>query len=187
VWDLHKRQRKAFFFTLRAYTHDSPTAIQGIDHEIADFVQNWVNSDALRRNTVVVIFSDHGNAFIRRAFRNPSEVLQDSGSMLHKTRLAATFDQRNPFMYMLIPPWMKKMYPERVSALGINSRERVTTHIDLYWTLSHLLYFDKPSLASSVGLGQSLFSEVPKNRTCDDMGIPTLYCACKQPVDIDPK
>ncbi len=173
-------QRKVFFFTQTTYTHDTPTLIQEIDHEIADFVQNWVNSDDVRRNTVMVIFSDHGNFFFQK-------LLEDSGARLHKTSLAVTFDQRNPFMYMLIPPWMKTRYPERVNALGINSRERVTTHIDLYWTLNHLLNFNKATLASSVGLGQSLFSVIPKNRTCDDMGIPTLYCACNQPINIGPK
>jgi membrane-anchored protein YejM (alkaline phosphatase superfamily) len=163
-----------------AYTHHLPTAIQKIDHEIVDFIQNWVNSDDVRRNTVLVIFSDHGNCFF-------SSILDDTSSRLFKTSLATTFDQRNPFMYILIPPWMKKKYPERVKSLETNSKERVTTHIDLYWTLSHLLNFDKPTLASSLGIGQSLFAVIPKNRSCEDMGIPTFYCSCKQPVDIDPR
>jgi hypothetical protein len=134
-------------------------------------MRTFVNSPSVRNNTLVIINSDHGNHVI------PSKI--------HASKLAAMFDQKNPMMYLLVPPWVSEKYPDRVESLLVNSRERVTTNIDVHMTISHLMKFSEPTMANKHG--QSLFTTIPKNRTCADAGISVNYCACFGFVQLDPK
>jgi membrane-anchored protein YejM (alkaline phosphatase superfamily) len=146
-----------------AFTHENLTAIQQIDDELHEFMTTWVNSDVVRNTTIVVISSDHGNHIF------PSE--------LHSDHMARRLDQKNPILYLLVPPWMKDKYPERMAALQLNAKTRVTTNIDVYNTLVHLLNFTLPDVRSTYG--QTLFSPIPKTRTCADMGVQVPFCACQ--------
>ena len=166
LWEMHNEQRKAFFFNQMAYTHDSLTDIGLIDLELEEFMRTWLNDLAVRNNTFIVIASDHGNHLIQ--------------SKVHNTSLAARFDQLNPFMYLLLPPWVKQLYPERVKALAVNSKERVTTNLDLHWTIKHIMNFAETEMRGEGG--QSLFTNISKDRTCSDMKITMLYCGCQQPL-----
>ena len=166
---MHSNQRKIFFFNQLAYSHDSDVDIQTIDHEIEDFFRSWLNSPDVRNNTLIIIGSDHGNHMIL--------------SRLHSHYMAKRLDHRNPFLYLLVPPWMKTKYPEKMEALLMNSKERVTTNMDVYLTLTHLLNFSQPDLRSKYG--QTLFTPIPKNRTCADMGIPPIYCGCDEMARLD--
>ena len=162
LWTQHAHQRKAFFYDQMAFTHENLTTIQAIDDEIHEFMSTWVNSDAVRNTTFIVIFSDHGNHVF------PSE--------LHSDHMARRLDQKNPIMYLLVPPWVKQRYPERIASLQLNARERVTTNVDVYTTIVHLLNFTQLGVTSKYG--QSLFSPIPKTRTCTQMGIPVPFCGC---------
>jgi membrane-anchored protein YejM (alkaline phosphatase superfamily) len=157
------------YFRQTAFTHDDPRRLKSIDGEIANFVRLWMNSAEVRNNTLIIIGSDHGHHYI------PSSI--------HSHYIAQKLDHFNPMMYMLVPPWMKAKYPERIRALLTNSKTRVTTNIDLYLTLTHLLNFTQPDLRSKHG--QTLFTVIPKNRTCEDMGIPQIYCGCDNIVQVD--
>lgn len=133
-----------------------------VDQERQHFFRTWLNSTSVRNNTLIVIGADHGNHKFR--------------SKLHSTALAKDLDQKAPLMYLLVPLWMKKMYPERMEALRVNARQKLTTFADLHFTLKHLLNFKKQTLRSPIA--QSLFSPISKNRTCADAAIPSPYCAC---------
>jgi hypothetical protein len=157
------------FFNQLAFTHDSAVQLRRIDDEIAHFFRSWINSPEVRNNTLILIGSDHGNHGIQ--------------SSLHSHHMAKRLDRLNPLMYVLVPPWLKTKYPERIKALLVNSKQRVTTNIDVYLTLTHLLNFRQPELRSPYG--QSLFTVIRKERTCLDMRIPEMFCGCDNMAKLD--
>jgi hypothetical protein len=63
----------------------------------------------------------------------------------------------------------------------VNARERLVTHVDLHMTMSHVLNFGSKQWSGR--FGQSLFNQIPRTRTCADVGIPMVYCGC---VDMTP-
>jgi membrane-anchored protein YejM (alkaline phosphatase superfamily) len=170
LWQLHSKHRKAFFFHQQSFTHDFLTLVQSIDGEIETFMKEWVNNDTVRNTSLVVIMSDHG------CHSHPSQI--------HVNSLAASLDQKNPFVYVLVPPWVKESHPERIAALGVNARERVTTNVDLYHTFVHLLLKSNESDVRN-SRGQTLLNVIPKNRTCEDMGIDQFLCGCRPLVRLD--
>ena len=108
-------------------------------------------------------------------------------SKIHVSKLSGMYDQKNSIMYFLIPPWVKEKYSERIQSLLINSSERVTTNLDVlsHDDFTHLMSFNEPVMRSKHG--QSLFTPIPKNRTCADAGISTNYCTCVAHVQLDTK
>jgi phosphoglycerol transferase MdoB-like AlkP superfamily enzyme len=171
LWRTHREQRKAMFFSQMAYTHDSAVQLRRIDDEILHFFTSWINSAEVRNNTLILIGSDHGNHII------PSSI--------HSHPMAKRLDRLNPMMYLLVPPWIKTKYPERIRALLVNSKQRVTTNIDMYLTLTHLLNFSQPDVRSQYG--QTLFTAIRENRTCMDMNIPERFCGCDNMAELDLK
>src|SRR5690349_21274472 len=84
-------------------------------------------------------------------------------------------------MFIWLPKWFKDDHPDFVESLKVN-RNRLTTTFDIHMTLKHIL-----ELTGRVGIldqssgcakCQSLFREVPWNRSCADAGIEDNYCAC---------
>ena len=147
------------------------TLVQSLDSEVEQFMRNWINKNEVRNNSIILIMSDHGNRPAR----------------LHIKSLVGLFDWKNPFVYMLLPPWIKQKYPERVRALSINAKERVTTNLDLYNTFVHLmLQFEKDDVRNN--RSQTLFNIIPKSRTCAEMGFKDMYlCGCQEVLPLDPR
>jgi hypothetical protein len=137
-------------------------------------MRTWVNSEDVRNNTFVIIMADHGSH-------------TDISNHLQPDALVALLDQKNPFAYLLVPPWVKQKYPERIKALVTNAKERMTTNIDLYHTIVHfLLMFDKKDVRNH--RGQTLFNVITKKRTCADVGIiRTSLCGCREIMSLDPR
>ncbi|CAG7826310.1 unnamed protein product [Allacma fusca] len=78
--------------------------------------------------------------------------------------------------------------------IDINSR-RLSSTFDLYHSMNHILQEFSHLLAIKDSLnrknevvrrkyGQSIFLEIPDNRTCADAGIGDDYCVCSVPVKI---
>jgi membrane-anchored protein YejM (alkaline phosphatase superfamily) len=169
LWRTHREQRKVMFFSQLAFTHDTAMELRRIDNEIEEFFRSWINSVEVRNNTLIIIGSDHGNHII------PSSI--------HSHPMAKRLDRLNSMMYLLVPPWIKTKYPERINALLVNSKQRVTTNIDLYLTLTHLLNFSQSDMRSQYG--QTLFTLIRKDTTCLDMGISEMFCGCSNMVKLD--
>jgi hypothetical protein len=82
---------------------------------------------------VVFFFSDHGIRFGK---------IRDT--------LIGKFEERLPFMHVILPPEMKTTYPEIVENLKSNAK-KLTTNFDVYETLLDLMDFQ---------------AENPPNRYC---------------------
>jgi hypothetical protein len=94
---------------------------------------------------------------------------------------AGWLEERLPFIFIWLPEWFKKKYPDIVQNLKIN-RNRLTNPYDIHMTLKHVLELsgriDNLPPATSCTKCQSLFKEVPWNRSCEESAIDAHWCTC---------
>ena len=84
-------------------------------------------------------------------------------------------------MMMLFPPWFKNTYEKTWQTLKMN-QARLTNNYDVHLTMRDILdenFMESGNPKASSGYGQSLFTEISSNRTCEAAGIPQHYCACQ--------
>ncbi|XP_066933796.1 uncharacterized protein [Clytia hemisphaerica] len=149
-----------FAFALTAYlTHDSLDAMQSIDQSIVELIQYYKNEG----NTMFVLFGDHGSR---------TGGVRDS--------LQGKLEERLPFLSITMPKWFRKKHPDFYKAMGENTNV-LTSYFDVYATYRHILSY--PVLPTDV-FGQSLFTKLPLNRTCGDVGVKEHWCACLDYKDI---
>jgi Protein of unknown function (DUF229) len=140
-----------------------------MDEKIKHYVEELETREILN-NSIVIFWSDHGLRF------GPVRYL-----------LTGWLEERLPFFFMWLPPWFREQHPQIVQNLKIN-RNRLTNPYDLHMTLKHILELsgriDNIPGAKSCPNCQSLFNEVPWNRTCDEIGIEAHWCTCSPYVSI---
>ncbi|XP_046379136.2 uncharacterized protein LOC124150965 [Haliotis rufescens] len=155
------RDKPHFGFSfLTRLSHDDANGAGAADDPHFRYLQR-IHKSGLLEKTILIYFSDHGSRFglIRNTF-------------------VGRFEERLPFMFFVLPQWFKKKYPNLIENMNTNSH-RLTTPFDVYETLKDMLYFDGNVKQSSVtDRGISLFSEVPRDRSCDAAGILPHWCTC---------
>ena len=141
-------------------THDFLNGMGTIADSFKIFFTKMHDGQYLNK-TMVIFYSDHG-------YRMPVEYSESTPGLM---------ERRAPFMYILLPAWFKLKYRNMFNALKINSR-RLTSNFDIYKMLSNILNnaFHK---SSNNGVGVSLLSPVPFDRSCKDAGIPKHWCLCQ--------
>jgi hypothetical protein len=81
--------------------------------------------------------------------------------------------------FFVFPPWFRDKYAGAIRNFERNA-DRLTTPFDLHETLKDILrpkgLLQKRDIGSR---GISLFSAVPKSRTCPEAGIDEHWCVCK--------
>ena len=123
-------------------------------------------------NAVLFFFSDHG--------------LRSRNTEFAKTPVGKA-ESNLPFLFLVIPPRLKKLLPDLVVNARNNVR-RLVTAFDIHKTLQHLLHLQTTNKSSESWSNEandgtqesfSLLTPVPKNRTCDRAGISPAYCSCE--------
>lgn len=87
-------------------------------------------------------------------------------------------EERLPFLGIWFPNWFYRKYPNIKANLQQNT-ELLSSSFDVYETLQDILncnYNDRQRRYSS--RGQSHLYPLPKDRTCNQAGIPDHYCTC---------
>ena len=162
---MHEFQNDPFFafaFITRL-THDDLNKAGAADEPYFNFFKSS-HDIGLFDNAVIFFFSDHGIRF---------------GPVLETFH--GRMEERLPFMYVALPPWVKRKYPNLLNRLHSNAN-KLTTPFDIYQTLGDLLDFDTNKISrkqSTRSRGMSLFSEIPASRSCSDAAISPHYCACR--------
>ncbi|XP_065337765.1 uncharacterized protein LOC135938133 [Cloeon dipterum] len=145
-------------------SHDSFNDVTAADEDLLDLFR-WMKNKGHLNNTLLVVMSDHGHRFTQ--IRDTQQGKQE---------------ERLPNFLFAFPPWFKDKYPEAHQNFMKNTK-RLSTPFDIYPTLKSILDFP-PARGLNFGLGSvknrsiSLFSEVPKERTCENAGIEAHWCAC---------
>jgi hypothetical protein len=150
-------------------THEELAAYPTLDAELSDILGAWTTRDASMRNAAIVLMSDHGIHF-------GTEYRTKAGFVHHKLPLAT----------LLMPKAYLAAHPEQRDALRGNLHA-LTTHLDMYRTLSELISGGKGSLDEEFASDDprftlnaqslSLLSRLP-NRTCEEAGVEQHLCPC---------
>ncbi|CAB0002712.1 unnamed protein product [Nesidiocoris tenuis] len=156
------RNSPSFMFSLHnGMTHDSFNLPQLMDADLRDFLRTAYESGFLNR-TVLILYGDHGQRI-------------DSV----RTTEGGRIEDLMPLMSFVLPENLDPAWKTNLSA----NRNRLTSNFDIYPTLVDILgtlgpFEDKVKNLQKEALGRSLFSEVDKNRTCEQAHIEDRFCSC---------
>jgi hypothetical protein len=139
------------------YSHHELSRVQKLQRDLLILLKD-LNSTNVLNNTILILMGDHG---VR--WGKVRETIQGK------------LEERMPFFSMAFPKWFKAKFPSIDENLRKNGN-RLTTWYDVYATLRHMLSY--PDLPKGIKHGQSLFTEIPKSRTCDDAFVPGFWCPC---------
>ena len=148
---------------LASFTHDSDTNLAWVDDSYFKFLTKFINKGYMD-DTIILFYGDHGYRW----------------GNFRKTHFGR-IEENMPLMSLIFPHWFKSEYPETWRNLKAN-QHKLTSNYDIHLTLTDILegsFKTSQKLTSHSGFGQSLFLEVPRNRSCEDAGIPLHYCACE--------
>ncbi|KAH8317387.1 hypothetical protein KR067_001603 [Drosophila pandora] len=147
------------------FSHDDTFMLSGMQHKILTDLLNFERDGAFE-HTIMIFFSDHGARF---------------GPLMQMKE--AFLEERQPMMFIYLPPWFRNKYPHYARALAQN-QNRLSSNFDIYNTFRHILKIDKMQQRSKVSWSydcpqcQSLFYPLPKNRSCSQAAIKEEYCTC---------
>ncbi|XP_055538592.1 uncharacterized protein LOC129726053 isoform X1 [Wyeomyia smithii] len=157
-------------FWTNTFSHNDISDPSCMDARMKFYIEELENRGILN-NSMVVFFSDHGLRF---------------GAV--RSLLTGWLEERLPFIFIWLPEWFKEQHPEIVQALKIN-RNRLTNPYDLHVTLKHVLELseriDNLPAPLSCANCQSLFQEMPWNRSCEETSIASHWCTCAAFEEID--
>lgn len=157
-------------FWTNTFSHNDISDPSSMDQKMKNYL-DVLQMRGILKNSMVVFFSDHGLRF---------------GPVRHL--VTGWLEERLPFMFIWLPAWFQNAHPEIVQALKIN-RNRLTNPYDLHMTLKHILELsgrteNMPSAVSCANC-QSLFKQMPLNRSCEDVSIESHWCTCSKYKTID--
>ncbi|KAL9891861.1 uncharacterized protein ACN2A1_007698 [Glossina fuscipes fuscipes] len=150
-------------FWTNSFSHNDYSLPATMDSRILKYLKE-METLGIFDNSIVFFLSDHGMRF--------GKLLTLPGDFL---------EARLPTFFISIPKWFRNAYPELIQNLETNC-QRLTTPYDVYMTMQHLLKINEPNFTIKAATGctrcQSLFREVPENRTCPDAEISENWCTC---------
>lgn len=160
----HYRKDASFgLYWTNTFSHNDISDPSSMDSKMRSYLL-MLDSRGVLNDSMVVFFSDHGLRF---------------GPVRHLN--IGWLEERLPMIFIWLPEWFQKQHPEIVQALKIN-RNRLTNPYDLHMTLKHVLQMANPDQvyppAPSCPNCQSLFTEIPYNRSCEETGITAHWCTC---------
>ena len=123
-------------------------------------------------NGIMIFLSDHG-------FRQTKFARSNIGVM----------ENNLPFLFLLLPKWFKEQFPQLAANAKLNAQRLVST-FDIHKTLEHLLHLQTNASqwrndfldyhGKKTQESFSLLTEIPLTRTCNQSGIPDIFCSCLQ-------
>ncbi|XP_037518464.1 uncharacterized protein LOC119395561 [Rhipicephalus sanguineus] len=153
------REKRFFaFMWINELTHNSLNSAGYADEPFRRHLE-LLHASGTLDNTVLVFLSDHGLRF---------------GDL--RSTYIGKFEDRQPFAFVAFPRWFLEQNPKAAGNLRVN-QFRLTTHFDVYATLSELLDYPNIERAQTT-YGRSLLHEIPEERTCADANIGPHWCVC---------
>lgn len=156
-------ERHLGWFVSTASTHDDVSGGSMLEMPMLRYMKE-LDRRGVRNESVIFLYADHGLRF------------GDQREFFEGAR-----EDSMPMLWISVPQWFEKKHPDIWDALKLN-RNRLTSHLDLYHTWKHLMVLNggKPSPPVNIHCEtcQSIFMEVPHNRSCSEAGIPFQFCFC---------
>lgn len=159
LFGIYNRHPKFFFAFHSEMSHGNNNPVQAVDEDLMLFLDRLEQSGHLN-STLLILMGDHGARY--------SDIRDTAQGKL---------EQRMPYLAFRLPPWVKKVYPQLIRNLEINSK-RLTTPFDIHETLIDVLTYRGSGVGDISNRGISLFKEIPQNRSCSHAGVTPHWCAC---------
>lgn len=149
------------FFWTTSVSHDNMNGISSMDTRILEKLK-YLEQGGVLNDTMVIFLSDHGMRW---------------GSI--RNTFVGWYEERLPFVYIWLPEWLRKEYPEAYESLLVNEN-RLTSPLDMYETLREVLKLADGDAEPSPDcpMCRSLFGKVPRERGCQDAGVAAHWCTC---------
>ncbi|KAH8410269.1 hypothetical protein KR009_010271 [Drosophila setifemur] len=147
------------------FSHADTFMPSAMEHKVLKDLLNF-EEDGAFEHTIMIFFSDHGARF---------------GPLMRMKE--AFLEERLPMMFIYLPPWFRRKYPQYAMALAQN-QNRLSSNFDLYNTFRHILQIGQMeqefegSWSNDCPQCQSLFYPLPENRSCSQAAIAEAYCTC---------
>jgi hypothetical protein len=143
--------------------HEDFISLGRADQPLYEFLQ-WMKSNGHLERSILIVGSDHG-------FR------LGGASATYIGRI----ENNMPFLTVYIPEVLKQKYPWLQKNLQYNT-DKLISAFDIHQTVVDAIYgrfSEKNSEAVYRSrTSRSLFSKIPKGRTCKDAGVPPQFCTC---------
>ncbi|XP_046355258.2 uncharacterized protein LOC124134461 [Haliotis rufescens] len=142
---------------------DTGRRVQTMDDHLAEYLAFAAN----QRNTLTVVFSDHGNAYGKFLDESPE----------------GRVELYHPALFMIVPTSVaKQLGQDKMAALTLN-QDRLVSHLDLHYTIRSLISstsnipeVNKQYLVNPMGL----FRNMSDSRQCLNVPqIPPNFCICE--------
>lgn len=150
-------------FWMNTFSHNYINTPSGMDGKFLNFFSN-LKTDGVLNEKVVIFLSDHGIRYGNIRLTN-----------------IGWFEERLPMNLISLPPWFKTKFPQETFNLRSNSKKLTSTY-DLYKTLQHFLILSGKDYNETKCMGnelcQSMLSSISKNRSCENAGVPSIWCTC---------
>lgn len=148
---------------MNTFSHNYINGPSGMDTNVADFFDELRRYKILKESLVIML-SDHGIRFGQ--FRQTVQ---------------GWFEERLPLNFISLPSVFQTKFQRQYHNFLDNANKLISTY-DLYMTLQDVLKMSVPSYNISSSLAcpkcQSLFSNITRNRSCREAGIPEAWCTC---------
>ena len=148
-----------FTFVSSLCHHESIMPLGSAAKDFVTFFQA-IRESGFLNNTIFVVMGDHGAR---------------TGEF--RSTIQGKLEERLPLLSITLPSKFRLKYPELVQNLKLNTKV-ITSPLDLHATFMHVLKYPADPSNSELTRGTSLFSAIPRNRTCQDALIPEYFCPC---------
>ena len=147
-FDAYAKSRKFAFGFFSYLTHGFWNHLSYADTDLLWFLRSFVNK-GYHKDTMVVIMGDHG--------------ARDSK---FRGTVQGKLEERLPWFSVSVPASFHRRFPDLAANLRSN-QAIISSPFDVHATLRHILTY--PKLPSNEHT-KSLFTKLPRNRTCKDAG-----------------
>ncbi|CAF0984663.1 unnamed protein product [Brachionus calyciflorus] len=157
-------KNKGFFgaFFLANYSHQMTETLQYVEKDLLQFLEFFNNDETLKKNTMLLVMSDHGPRFIHS-----------------RKTLTGLLKERNPLLSIYMPELFRQRYPNEYINF-LDNTNKLLTPMDVHRTWLDLISLQKNGNLSTKNDNRSisLFSKIPLNRKCAEAGIDPHFCSC---------
>ncbi|KAL8581186.1 hypothetical protein ACOMHN_038287 [Nucella lapillus] len=157
--DTYRDFPKFFFGFNSAISHDDNTRTQAMDDDLVAFLKELEAKGHLN-STLVILMADHGARY---------DYIRSTAQ--------GKLEERLPYFSLRFPPWFSKLYPTIIRNVQVNTK-RLTTPFDIHATFLHMLKYSSSTNVDLSNRAVSLFTEIPRERTCTDAEVTPHWCAC---------
>ncbi|XP_031557266.1 uncharacterized protein LOC116293909 [Actinia tenebrosa] len=157
-FEAYKETPKFAMGLLSYLTHAHPNQLSYGDLDVLSMLEKLKSRGNLN-DTLLVIFGDHGS-------RNDDV----------RNTMQGKLEERLPWLSISVPDWLESEYPDLTAALA-NNEQIISSPFDVHTTLRHMLAYPEIPKAGSY---HSLFTNLSRDRTCQDAGIDEHWCPCLQ-------